>query len=330
MHIKTPLISVIVPVYNVEKYLARCIDSILCQDCKNLEVILVDDGSTDNSINICKEYVQNDSRVSLINQSNQGSSIARNEGLSLAKGEYISFVDSDDWIEPNMLQEMINFALSTNLEVVECASIKSIDYKKGLNKKDNSSSRRVESQEEALERVIENQTFAVWRRIYHKRLIGELRFIPFKIHQDVFFTIDILNKIKQQGYIETPLYIYNVENLSIIRSPYSQKKLDAIDATFYVIQETKDYNVNVRIKAKRHVIQQLMYHYNELFFHNHLDPEYKVRKLIKNEVSKVLSTQSWSIYGILIKYLPFIVYRKFIWLNRYRISAQIYILKLLR
>ena len=329
MQITSPLISVIVPVYNVDKYLSRCIESILNQNYKDLELILIDDGSTDNSVEICNQYVQNDFRIKLFQQSNQGSSVARNIGLTHAQGEYISFVDSDDWILPEMLETMLGVAIKDNLKVVECESKRSINFKVGKLKEKENPKIKIESREEALERVIKNQNFAVWRRIYHKSVIGNLRFIPHKIHQDVFFTIDLLKKIKQQGYITEPFYVYNVENISVIRSPYSQKKLDAIDAVFYVINETKDFNNNVKINAKKHVIEVLRYHYHELFSHAYLDPDYKIRRYIKDEIGKELSLKSWSAYGFLIKYLPLKAYPIFLWLNSHRISAQIYLLKLL-
>ena len=93
------LVSIIVPVFNVEKYLSRCINSLVAQDYKQLEIILVNDGSTDSSMTICKEYEKKDNRIKIINQQNQGLSMARNAGLKLAHGKYICFVDSDDWVE---------------------------------------------------------------------------------------------------------------------------------------------------------------------------------------------------------------------------------------
>lgn len=325
----SPLISVIVPVYKVEEHLPKCLDSIINQTYTNLEIILVNDGSPDNCGNICDDYATKDNRISVIHQKNMGLSGARNSGLEVAKGKYICFIDSDDWIEHDMLEIMINFATNHKLDVVECGSIQSIDYKGTKNNRD-SVSGQIETRETSLARIIKNQSFSVWRRIYHKEIIGSLRFIPNKLSEDVFFTIDILKKIERHGFIKTPLYIYNVENISIVRSPYNQKKLDAIDAVFYVIDETKDCNDEVKINAKKHVIQQLMLHYNELFSHDYLDPDYKVRKSIRQEISKVLSVKSWSVYGILIKILPFKIYRPFIRLNEYRISAQIYLLKALR
>ncbi|MEF2901576.1 MAG: glycosyltransferase [Terrisporobacter sp.] len=124
MEIKNPLISIIVPVYNVEKYLARCIDSILNQSLKNIEIILVDDGSTDSSPSICDEYSSKYENITAIHKKNERVSAARNDGIKLAKGKYIGFVDSDDWIEFNMFESMYKVAEDTKSDIVMC------DFKK--------------------------------------------------------------------------------------------------------------------------------------------------------------------------------------------------------
>ncbi|MBQ6708633.1 MAG: glycosyltransferase family 2 protein [Clostridia bacterium] len=118
------MISVIVPVYNAEKYLHKCVDSILNNTYSDIEVILVDDGSPDNSPAICDEYAQKDSRVKVIHKKNARASAARNDGLKLAQGEYISFVDSDDWIESDMLEKMFSTAKKYNADMVMCDTVK--------------------------------------------------------------------------------------------------------------------------------------------------------------------------------------------------------------
>lgn len=110
MKIYNPLISVIIPVYKVEKFLHRCVDSVINQTYKNLEIILIDDGSPDNCGNICDEYAKKDTRIKVIHQENQGLSGARNSGLNIAKGEYIYFIDSDDYIKKNTLENMIKYS----------------------------------------------------------------------------------------------------------------------------------------------------------------------------------------------------------------------------
>ena len=114
------LISVIIPVYNVEKYLPECIESVLKQTHTNLEIILVDDGSPDNSPQICDEYAQKDSRIKVIHKENGGVSSARNEGLKIAKGEWISFIDADDWVEKNFCEILLNKAVKTQSDIALC------------------------------------------------------------------------------------------------------------------------------------------------------------------------------------------------------------------
>ena len=128
-----PLISVIVPIYTTEKYLRKCFDSIINQTYKNLQIILVDDGSTDNSGKICDEYATKDSRIQVIHKQNAGVTAARNEGLDIADGEYIGFVDSDDWIEPNMYEEMFENLITTDADIVHTGFIRE-QY--GLSKKE--------------------------------------------------------------------------------------------------------------------------------------------------------------------------------------------------
>lgn len=118
------LISIIVPVYNVEKYLEHCLNSIINQTYKNLEIILVNDGSTDNSLEICESFKQKDSRIKIITKGNGGLSSARNEGLKIAKGNYISFVDSDDWIDADFIKALYNNLISTDSDMSTCEFIR--------------------------------------------------------------------------------------------------------------------------------------------------------------------------------------------------------------
>ncbi|MBT2736739.1 glycosyltransferase [Bacillus sp. ISL-7] len=122
-----PKISVVIPVYNVENYLHRCVDSVLNQTFQDFEIILIDDGSKDHSGKICDEYAQKDKRIKVFHKKNARVSAARNDGIKMAKGKFISFIDSDDWIEPEMYQEMINRAEKLNLDFIMC------DYKKRSN-----------------------------------------------------------------------------------------------------------------------------------------------------------------------------------------------------
>lgn len=117
---KDSLVSIIIPVFNTEKFLARCLDSVVCQTYKNLEIIIIDDGSTDNSARIYRDYAQQDSRISIVVKENGGPSIAVTQGVEIAKGEYISFVDSDDFISEIMIENMLDVAYQYNADIVQC------------------------------------------------------------------------------------------------------------------------------------------------------------------------------------------------------------------
>ena len=120
------LISIVVPVYNVEKYLKRCLDSLVNQTYKNIEIILVNDGSTDSSLEICKGYAKKDSRVKIISKKNEGLGYTRNEGINIAKGIYIAFIDSDDYVDENFYEKLYVSAKKYNSDMVY-ASFKSVD-----------------------------------------------------------------------------------------------------------------------------------------------------------------------------------------------------------
>ena len=133
------LVTVVVPIYNVERYLEKCLTSIILQTYKNLEVILVNDGSTDNSLNICKEFEKEDSRIRIISQENKGLSVARNVGIENAKGEYIAFVDSDDFISCKFIENLYNESIRNNSDIVCCDFyyVNELEKKWSLKEKEN-------------------------------------------------------------------------------------------------------------------------------------------------------------------------------------------------
>jgi glycosyltransferase involved in cell wall biosynthesis len=307
----TNLISVIVPVYNAEKYLERCINSICNQTYKNLEIILVNDGSSDNSKEISKTFVRNDSRVKLINQLNGGSSIARNTGLENATGDIISFVDSDDFIDETMLSEMHELMVIHNLDVVE------IERNAELSTTVFDHSFTIENQLSAIERIIKTTAFQVWKRLYKRSVVENMRFIPNIIHQDVFFTIDIINKTESIGFLNTPLYNYNRESIGIIRSKYSVMKRDiAIRATEYIKNNIpKNYKLNKVMDA--YIVNYYSDHYLLLSRNLVFDTKRYYRKKLKKEIFKSLNKSNLNIRSLLILVLPVIVIEKisFIYLS---------------
>ncbi|MEG0230122.1 MAG: glycosyltransferase family 2 protein [Oscillospiraceae bacterium] len=237
---KQPLISVIVPVYNVEKYIHKCVSSIINQTYKNLEIILVDDGSPDNCGEICDEYAKKDCRIKVIHKKNGGLSDARNAGIDSSNGDYIAFVDSDDYISQDMYQQLIPLLLQNNADVVmfsvfDCYNDKvSRAYKK-------EDKVFICDGKECFKIILQGELGAfAWNRIYKKDLFNDIKFKVGKITEDAFFNAEVVQKINV-AVINTKAYYYYVhrEN-SITTSNYSKKDLDTIEAyefTFNIVKE---------------------------------------------------------------------------------------------
>jgi glycosyltransferase involved in cell wall biosynthesis len=278
-----PKISIIVPVYNVEKYLHKCIDSILNQSYENLEIILVDDESPDNCAQICDNYKEKDDSIVVIHQKNKGISGARNSGLEIATGDYVAFLDSDDWVQPDMYENLVNLSLAHNLDIVECGISESGNDQNILD--DGTTNIIIENAEQALCRIIQNTQFSACTKLFKKSIIGNSRFLLNKTSEDVYFTIENIPKVNKMGYIDFPFYNYRPNPTSITKSPYNLKRLyDSITAGLYLEKNLKKYtDTNPELKAimKAHLLQKVDMHYKRLNYNSHLDPDYKHRHYLK-------------------------------------------------
>ncbi len=226
---KKPLLSVIVPVYNAEKYLRRCIESILNQTLSDLELILVDDGSPDNSGSICDEYAKKDDRVKVIHKENGGAASARNAGLDLAEGKYIGFCDSDDYVDCDMYETLISLMVKNNLSTIECLA----------NVYDNRGT-LVESEKRDKELIIINEEDSIRNvflhigsvhmatRITTSEIIKNIRIPEGKRVEDFYFTIELLTKTKGTAIYNFPFYNYILSDNSVTRTPGGSIYLDAI------------------------------------------------------------------------------------------------------
>lgn len=214
----SPLISVIVPIYKVEPYLRRCLDSIVNQTYTNLEIILVDDGSPDGCPAICDEYAVKDSRIIVIHKENGGLSDARNAGLDICKGEYISFVDSDDWIASNFIEILLNNILENNAELAITQYItaySSVTSNIGI--KNNHTT--IFSPLEATKKLWSNEetTFVTaWGKLYKKSLWQELRFPKGLLHEDEYTAYKVLYTANKTIFLSIPLYYYFQRSDSIM------------------------------------------------------------------------------------------------------------------
>lgn len=233
-----PLISVVIPIYQVEKYLPTCINSILNQTYSNLEIILVDDGSPDNCPAICDEFALKDSRIKVIHQKNGGLSSARNTGIEIAQGEYIGFIDSDDFIAPNFYEYLLNNALTHHADISECGFIKVAE--------DNMNSFTFPPIDNAIVSVTNNigalerlfsedfntyvNTVVVWNKLYKRSLFQSIRYPLNKISEDEFTTYKLLYGVHQFVTSSALLHAYVQRSSSIMGKTFSSKRFDLFDA----------------------------------------------------------------------------------------------------
>ena len=208
---KKPLISVIVPIFQMEKYLDKCISSIIAQSYDNLEIILVDDGSDDNSPAICDKYQAEDSRVKVIHKKNGGLSQARNYGLRVATGNFIGFVDSDDWIEPNMYELLLSALLDTGADIAVCNFKYEFQKATTIPKVKDSARIQLYSSEEALRMIIKWSGFirtVVWNKLYKRSILDKLKFPNGKLYEDNLWTAQAIGNAKSIVCINIHLYHY--------------------------------------------------------------------------------------------------------------------------
>lgn len=233
---KNDLISVIVPIYKVEAYLNKCVDSILAQTYSNLEIILVDDGSPDSCGAICDEYAKSDSRITVYHKENGGLSDARNYGIDRANGEYFIFVDSDDYIHPRMIDCLYEAACQSNSLIAVC-DFKKVKVETDIQSMsdelvpDNIEILDIQQIKEYMFDEHKMVTFTVaWNKIYHKSLFDEVRYPFGKIHEDEFTTYKLLHKVAAMAYVHKELYYYVQRTGSITTGKFSHKALHKLDA----------------------------------------------------------------------------------------------------
>lgn len=231
-------ISIIVPIYNVEKYVEKCVDSILKQTYINFELILVDDGSTDMSGKICDKFKKEDDRIKVIHKKNGGLSSARNEGVKLATGKYIGFIDSDDYIDKTMYEKMFNKAIEDDSDIVIC------DMTYNLNGKDISTTIfedfGVLNREDTILKYLENDYFRshAQNKLYKRELFEYVSFPEGKLYEDVATFYKLIHNCNKISFVNEKLYYYNQSNYnSITKKKFNINNLQLILNT----EEMKDF-----------------------------------------------------------------------------------------
>ena len=252
-----PEISVIVPVYKAEQYLDRCVKSILEQTYQNFELILVDDGSPDNSPSLCDEWAKNDNHIYVIHKENGGASSARNAGLKIAKGRWIAFADSDDWLDRTALKTLYDLANQYNvpmaiggMRVVQKYTDASIVMKQNA---------KVLSNADLMSRFFrlngEPDTHSVWGAIIRRDILEDYSFIEGRMNEDVETCYYLARKCEAAVYTDAPLYNYFKNIEGVTNSGFSKKKLDLLDiwdiVQKQVEQFTPEYSYACEMNCKR-------------------------------------------------------------------------------
>lgn len=248
-----PLISVIIPIYKVEQYLNECIDSVLCQTYENLEIILVDDGSPDRCGEICEEYKKKDNRITVLHKDNGGLSDARNAGLDICKGEFISFVDSDDYVSNVFIETLYNAIMKYSVDVASLYSASK--FKDGtsaiLTSKINKNAECNEVSKIAILDMMFYQTIptGVQYRLYNRHIFDDLRFPKGYLFEDLATTYKIFLKVDSIALIKEDLYAYRVRENSIITDRFSQNKMVVKDITNNLYEDIISYSLELRPSA---------------------------------------------------------------------------------
>lgn len=223
-----PLISVIVPFYNSESHLKYCIQSILNQTYANFELILIDDGSVDSSLKICEDYRSIDSRIIIIHKKNEGPGVARNIGLNIAKGDYISFIDSDDFVHPQYLEILKNSISRSDYDIAMCGNLQTESRDSFFEKiKDEDLNPISLSKEEMFNKIFSDWRYiVVWGKLFKKDFIGEKRFINQYYAEDLEFIISLTLKSNLNIFLSNPLYYQVVSKSSLTASPLPRRYTD--------------------------------------------------------------------------------------------------------
>lgn len=228
--LKNRVISIIVPVYNAEKYLKRCIDSIIGQTYKDLEIILINDGSIDNSANICDDYARFDNRIKVVHKENNGPSLAREDGVKIATGAYLTFVDADDYIDYNMYETLVKEA-EKGVDIIQCGYRKVSPTGQILEliemKPINISSALECSLHYASQM---NTTNFLWNKLYKAELLKDIIFPKLYAGEDSCILTQVYASAKRVANIKGTFYNYVMTPNSLCRQPFSEKKLDNIEA----------------------------------------------------------------------------------------------------
>lgn len=293
---KNPLISVIVPVYNAEEFLPLCINSILSQTFTDFELLLIDDGSTDKSGEICDEYAQKDSRIKVVHKENSGVSSSRNIGIDYSKGRYITFVDSDDFVSPLILETLFSKLLEFKAEISACCAYRFFNDKKKIKMEFVKKENIIFAPKVLQKRIFQfRQESAVWNKLYDRDIIGDTRFYG-KTNEEILFNYKCFLRCERIIYTNKFLYFYRATPNSITSS-FGKFKFDALNNLFEIKKIISNRDKSLMKALKTSI-------YNRAIYFNILCNKFNARKKFSYEYSVCLNIISQNILQILID--PFV------------------------
>lgn len=302
-----PLLTIIVPIFNVELYLKKCIKSIINQTYKNLEIILVNDGSTDEGAEICNEFSKMDERITVIHKENGGLSEARNFGLDISNGEYIGFVDGDDWIELGMYESLMLYTLKYKSDITECNVnfiydnyIKKDSFKNLVILKDK------ETIENFLDRSIDIKG-NVWSKVYKRNIIENIRFPIGKLHEDAYFTYKALYLSEKYLRIAYNGYNYLQNRDGSIMSGETNKK-----NILHVLEAFEERNIFFANKENILYQKSEAYYFRTLLSYliiskNKINKDYEIISILESKIKSNKKNIFLNKY-LSIKKIKFLVY----------------------
>ena len=338
-----PLISIIIPVYNVEKYLPKCLDSVINQTYQNLEIICINDSSPDNSLSILEEYAEKDKRIKIITKDNTGVSNARNSGLDIASGEYIMFIDADDWVSINICEAMYNIAKEKNIDVVMCDYIKEFSNvsKQNYTFDKNICFNKDDVKHKLYRRMIglyndelahpekADNLCTIWAKLYKRSIIedNDIRFYDIRkigTYEDGLFNLDVFRCTNTVFYVAEGMYHYRKDNKDSITTKYNkdiEKQHEVIHR--YMIEYIEKYNLDNEFKIalqNRLALELLGYGLNIV---NSKEIGYSKIKNIKKIINSAKYKQAYK--QLEIKYMP-IHWKVFYNCAKFNFASGVYVL----
>jgi glycosyltransferase involved in cell wall biosynthesis len=291
--VQNDLISIIIPVYNVEKYLENCLNSVINQSYANLEIILVDDGSTDNSSKICDEYKKKDDRIKIIHKKNGGLSEARNIGIENSNGKYITFIDSDDTVELNYLEYLYKLIIENDADMSVCyfnivnGKIKKISL---------SENKKIYSSKEALkEMLLNNFPVSATAKLFKTEYFRDIKFPSGKLYEDNGTTYKLIIKSKKICVSNARKYNYFIRKNSITNSKMNSRKFDYIelvdkecDEIIQLYPTLNEFCIIAKANSRLSVIRQIICSSNRNEFK---DDELKLKKYFKVNKKKIVKSK---------------------------------------